>query len=267
MFALKKLPLPLMMVLLLSTSCLSDAQFAEKMSKTLKDKPEIITDWIKANPALFIQTMQEAVADAQNDMKKQQEEAEKQQLLDSMENPLEPTIRADEAIRGNKDAPITLVEYSDFECSYCARGFQTVQALQKKYGDNLRFIYKHLPLSFHQQAEVASRYYEAIRLQDHEKAFKFHDMIFAEQRKLQNGEAFLKELAKKVGADMTRLAKDINSDAVKQRIAEDMAEAEKFGIQGTPGFVINGVPIKGAYPPKTFEDIIEELKSRGRLTL
>lgn len=265
----KKLALPVILSgLLLLTSCMSDADFKEKLSKTLKDNPEIILDWIKANPALFIQTMQEAVVDAQSEMRQQQEEAERQQFLASMDNPLEPQIRDDEAIRGPKDAPITLIEYSDFECPYCSRGFQTVMSLMERYDGKIRFIYKHLPLSFHQQAEVAARYYEAIRLQSHEKAFEFHDLIFADQRKLApGGENFLKELARKVNADMNRLAQDINSEAVSERIREDMAEAESFGIQGTPGFVINGVPVKGAYPPAHFVEIIEELKKRGSLVL
>lgn len=250
------------------TGCVSDADFKGKLEKTLKENPEVITDWIKANPSLFITTMQEALTNAQEDMKRIREEEEKQQFLATLDNPLEPEIRKDETFRGPADAVITLVEYSDFECPYCTRGFQTVMELKEKYGKNLRFVYKHLPLSFHNQAKIASQYYEAIRLQSAEKAFAFHDGVFAEQRKLsQNGEAFLKQLAKKVGADMNKVAKDINSEAVNKRIADDMAEAEKFGIQGTPGFVINGVPVKGAYPASHFVEIISELEKRGKIKL
>src|SRR5690606_20546936 len=151
--------------------------------------------------------------------------------------PLVAEIRADESFRGNKDAPITLVEYSDFECPFCARGFNTVMELMNKYKGKIRFVYKHLPLSFHPQAMPASQYYEAIRLQNEEKAFKFHDEIYQNQRGLQSGEKFLKDIAKKVGADMGRLAKDVNSEAVKKRIEADIEEANKFGFQGTPGFL------------------------------
>jgi protein-disulfide isomerase len=265
----KKLYLPILLSgLVFLTGCMSDEQFKDKLAQSLKENPEIILDWIKANPALFIQTMQEAVVDAQQDMRRQQEEMERQQFLASMDNPLDPMIRPDEAIRGPKDAPITLIEYSDFQCPYCTRGFQTVMNLMDRYKGKIRFIYKHLPLSFHDQAEIAARYFEAIRLQSPEKAFQFHDLIFEDQRKLApGGENFLKELARKVNADMTRLAQDIRSDVVSQRIAEDMAEAERFGIQGTPGFVINGVPVKGAYPPDHFVEIIQELQNRGRLKL
>ena len=118
-------------------------------------------------------------------------------------------MRADESYRGNKDAPITLVEYSDFQCPYCSRGYKTVLSLLDKYKDKIRFVYKHLPLSFHPQAMITSQYYEALRLQSAEKAFKFHDKVYDEQKKLENGESFLKEVAKSVGADMGKFGNTV----------------------------------------------------------
>src|SRR5690606_12465907 len=115
-------------------------------------------------------------------------------------------------------------------------------------------------LSFHPQAMPASQYFEAIRLQDEEKAWKFHDAIYENQRKLQNGESFLKSLAKDLKVDMKKLEKDVKSEAVQKRINEDMEEAAKFGFQGTPGFLLNGIPVKGAYPTSHFDNLIEELK-------
>lgn len=267
-FRPKNLKMLTLIPVLALVGCVSNGNFKGQLEETLKENPEIITNWIKENPSLFITTMQEALTEAQQDMKKQREEQEREQFLATMENPLEPQIRDDETFRGPSDAPITLVEYSDFECPYCTRGFQTVMELQQKYGDNLRFVYKHLPLSFHPNARVASQYYEAIRLQDEEKAFEFHDLIFKEQKKLSsNGENFLKSLAKKVGANMDKLAKDVNSEKVNERIDQDIEEAKKFGIQGTPGFVINGVPVKGAYPASHFIDIVNELEERGKISL
>jgi protein-disulfide isomerase len=139
--------------------------------------------------------------------------------------------------------------------------------LMKKYEGKIRFAYKHLPLSFHPQAMPASQYYEAIRLQSPEKAWEFHDRIYKDQRKLQNGEAFLKAVAKELKVDMGKLAKDVKSEAVQKRIDADMAEAAKFGFQGTPGFLLNGVPVKGAYPTAHFDGIIQELSKRGKISL
>lgn len=250
--------------LALAVSCTTSK---EDLKKLMKENPDIVTESIKANPQKFIEALNEAVKSAQEGEGKRREEEEKKQLENSFNNPLQAEIRADESFRGNKDAPITLIEYSDFECPFCSRGFTTVMELMKKYDGKIRFAYKHLPLSFHPQAMPASQYYEAIRLQSPEKAWQFHDAIYQNQRKLQNGEAFLKAEAKKLGVDMNKLAKDVKSEAVQARIDADMAEAQKFGFQGTPGFLLNGVPVKGAYPASHFEGIIEELKKRGKITL
>lgn len=249
--------------LILATACTSK----DDLKKMLKENPDIITEAIEANPVKFIDALNNAVKAAQEGEGKRREEEEKKALEDSFNNPLVAEIRADESFRGNKDAPITLIEYSDFECPFCARGYNTVTELLKKYEGKIRFVYKHLPLSFHPQAMPASQYYEAIRLQDPKKAWEFHDRIYQDQRKLQNGESFLKAIAKDLKVDMTRLAKDIKSEAVQKRIDDDMAEAAKFGFQGTPGFLLNGIPVKGAYPTSHFDGLIEELKKRGKINL
>lgn len=253
----------LLAMVLIVAACTSK----EDLKKMMKENPDIITEAIEANPAKFIDALNNAVKAAQENEGKRREEEEKKALEASFNNPLQPQIRDDESFRGNKDAPITLVEYSDFECPFCSRGFGTVMELMKKYEGKIRFVYKHLPLSFHPQAMPASQYYEAIRLQAPDKAWEFHDKIYKEQRKLQNGEAFLKAIAKELKVDMKRLAKDVKSKAVQIRIDDDMAEAAKFGFQGTPGFILNGIPVKGAYPSSHFEGLIEELKKRGKISL
>jgi len=251
----------------LLASCTSDEKLKQQMSKVLAEDPKILTDAIEKHPAEFITALQNAAKNAQEEMGKKREEDEKKKLEESFDKPLVAEIRSDESIRGTKGAPITLVEYSDFECPFCSRGFETVMTLMKKYEGKIQFVYKHLPLSFHEQAMISAQYYEAIRLQDEKKAFAFHDEIFKNQAKLKNGKAFLDASAKKVGADMGKLKKDLDSDAVKNRIEADMKEASNFGMQGTPGFLLNGVPVRGAYPAEYFEGLIAELQKRGKIKL
>lgn len=239
----------------------------KKLGEILKKNPKLVTDVIKENPSEFIEALNTAVKSAQADQKKKAEEAEAKQLEESFNNPLKPEVREDDVIRGTKGAPITLIEYSDFECPFCSRGYQTVVQLLEKYEGKIQFVYKHLPLSFHPNAMPAAKYYEAIRLQSKEKAGQFHDEIFKNFQKVKSGEKFFKSIAKKLGVDMKRLEKDYDSSVVKDRINEDLAEAKKFGFQGTPGFLINGVPVKGAYPADHFVGIVEELKKRGKLSL
>lgn len=239
----------------------------DSLKKMLKENPDIMTEAIEANPDKFIDALNNAVKKSQEVIAKKREEEESKALEESFDKPLAPVIRADESFRGNKDAPITLVEYSDFECPFCSRGFNTVMELLQKYEGKIRFVYKHLPLSFHPQAMPASQYFEAIRLQSADKAYKFHDEIYKDQRGLQNGEKFLQAKAKAVGADMARLAKDVKSEAVQARINQDIEEAGKFGFQGTPGFLLNGIPVKGAYPTSHFIELIEKLEAKGKLKL
>ena len=248
-------------------SCKSDEQLKKDIMKIMVDHPEILTQAIEKNPAEFMTSIQKAAKNAQAAMAKKREEDEKKKFEAAMDKPLVPEIRKDESIRGTKGGPIVLIEYSDFQCPYCTKGFQTVLQLMDKYKGKVQFIFKHLPLSFHPQAMIASQYYEAIRLQAPEKAFAFHDEVFKNQGKLRLGEPFLKKIAKKVGANMKKLAKDYKTDAVIARIEADKKEAAKFGMQGTPGFLLNGVPIRGAYPVSHFEDIITKLKAKGKLSL
>jgi protein-disulfide isomerase len=249
--------------LMLASACTSK----DDLKKMLKDNPDIITEAIEANPDKFIDALNNAVKAAQEGQSKKREDEEKRALEESFNNPLQAEIRPDEIIRGPKDAPITLIEFSDFECPFCSKGFNTVMELMNKYEGKIRFIYKHLPLSFHPNAMPASQYFEAIKNQSPEKAWEFHDRIYKDQRKLQNGESFLKALAKEIGVDMKRLEKDVKSEEVMKRIEHDMAQAAKFGFQGTPGFLLNGIPVKGAYPTGYFVNLIEELKKRGKIQL
>ncbi len=259
--------LGIVMSLVLLASCVGK----EEIKKALKEDPTILAEAIKAHPAEVMEALQSAAQNAKEAMAKKREEEENKKLHAFVENPLKPQIREDEAIRGTKGGVITLVEYSDFQCPYCTRGFDNVvKPMLEKYKGKVQFIYKHLPLSFHSEARIAAEYYEALRIQKNELAFKFHDELFTQegQTKLrQYKEKYLKQLAKKLGANMSKLAKDVKSKEVVERVKADENEARQFEIQGTPGFVINGVPVKGAYPLSHFEMILDLLKEKGKLTL
>ena len=238
------------------------------LAEALKTNPEVLTEAIKQNPADILAALQEAAVSAREEMAKKKADEEKKQFDEYFNDPLKPKLADDRVFLGSSDAPLVLVEYSDFECPFCKRGLETVNNLREKYGDKLKFIYKHLPLSFHDNAKIAAQYFEAIALQDGKKAYRFHDLLFAEQTKLKRGEPFLQSIAKKAGADMAKLKQDLHSKEVLGRIEEDQKEAAKFGIQGTPGFLLNGIPVKGAYPAEHFnEQIVNRLVKEGKVTL
>jgi len=265
----KTLPVIIALLVLSGTTLYFALNTKNEIRQTLKDHPEILFEIIKDNPKEFMDTVQQAVQLSKQQEAANQAEEEKRQLKAAFANPLKPEIRKDETIRGTKNAPITLVEYSDFQCPYCARGSRTVKQLLDKYNGKIAFVYKHMPLGFHPQAMPAAQYYEAIRLQNEQLAFAFHDQIFADGDKLKQGVPYLQGIAKKLGVNMSRLNKTLKNkaDFIQNRINQDLDEAAKFGFQGTPGFLLNGVSIKGAYPVEYFDMIIAEMQKENLLKL
>lgn len=236
-----------------------------QLKKALQESPEIVFEVLEKNPEKFMETFQKVNLEYRKVAQAKAEQQQKAQLEEEFKNPKTPEIGADRAVRGEKDAPITIVTYSDFQCPYCQKGFDTVEELRKKYGNKVRFMFKNLPLDFHPMALPAAKRFEAIALQSPVKAYQFHDAVFKHQQKLgSGGEKFLDETAGKLDVNVAQMKKDMNSPKVKERIEADMAEARKFDISGTPGFVVSGVTIKGAYPVNYFVEIIEKkLKDRG----
>lgn len=229
------------------------------VEKTLENNPEIIFKIIEKNPKKFMDSVNKAVRSARAVARKDAESKKTVQKQQEFANPKKPVLGKDRVYFGNPSAPITIVEYSDFQCPYCTRGFQTMQSLKKKYGNKVRILYKHLPLDeLHPQARLAARFFEAIGLQSAKKAQNFHDILFQNQAKIKKGKSYLVKVTKQVGANVAQVLKDINSSKVKSRIKADMAEARKFGFSGTPAFLINGVSLAGAYPVPAFVTIIEK---------
>lgn len=143
---------------------------------------------------------------------------------------------------GPADAKVTVVEFSDFECPYCSRAATTMDALKKKFGDKVRFVYKHFPLSFHPNAKRAAEYAHCAQAQG--KFWQMHDGIFAAQSAL--SEAKFAEIAQGAGADMDKLRACLADPATGARVQADFAEGERSGVRGTPSFFVNGRAHAGA---------------------
>lgn len=238
------------------TAC---APSASQLKKAIEKDPSIVFVAIEKDPEKFIEVVNAAAQNAQKKAQQKAQEDETKSRDTEFANPLTPEIEAGRVIFGKADAPITIVEYSDFQCPFCSKGYNTIKQVQAEYKDQVRIVFKHLPLDFHPLAMPAAKYFEALAKQGSDKAEKFHDAIFANQAELNaKKEGFLKEAAKKTGADMARLQKDLNDPTILDRIAKDMEEAKKYNITGTPGFIINGVSLRGAYPFEEFKSIIDK---------
>lgn len=161
-----------------------------------------------------------------------------------------------EATWGKKDAPITIVEYSDFQCPFCSRANETVEALKKEYGKKIKVVFKHYPLPMHPDAKPASEASMCVNEQSSDKFWKFHDLLFANQQRMK--EKDLLEYAKKVGADIKKFEDCFKSKKYAAHVEKNLAEGQKLGVDSTPSFFVNGQPIRGARPIADFKEIINE---------
>jgi protein-disulfide isomerase len=166
----------------------------------------------------------------------------------------------DAPVRGDSGAEVTIVEWSDFQCPFCNRVEPTLQQLEREYGDSIRVVFKHLPLPIHPEAKAAHAAAEAAHRQG--KFWAMHDRIFANQRDLRV--ETLEGYAKEIGLDLARYRKDVASKEVQKRIEEDLAQAHKLGVTGTPSFFINGRNLSGAQPVESFKRMIDAaLEAKG----
>jgi len=157
---------------------------------------------------------------------------------------------------GKESAPVQVVVFSDFQCPFCSRGADTVTDLKKKYGSKVRIAFKHFPLPMHPQAGPASQASMCVNEQSSDKFWKFHDVLFKNQEKLDD--ASLESHAKAAGADVAKFKECYASKKYADFVAKDLAYGESLGVKSTPTFFVNGQLIAGAVPIEQFAEIIDE---------
>jgi protein-disulfide isomerase len=158
---------------------------------------------------------------------------------------------------GEGERPVTLIEFSDFQCPFCARAQATIGAFLRAHGAKVALVYKHLPLTdLHAEALNAALASWAAGRQG--RFWEYHDRLFAEQSRL--GEAFYVETAKALALDLQRFDADRRSPEARAAIERDVAVARRIGVDSTPWFLMNGVPIAGAEPLEKFEAALAELE-------
>jgi protein-disulfide isomerase len=155
---------------------------------------------------------------------------------------------------GGKDAAITIVEFSDFQCPYCRAAEPALKQIRAKYGDKVKLVYMDFPLGMHphaMDAAVAGRC-----ATDQKKFWEFHDAMFADQSKLDA--AGLKASAVKAGLDAAKFNACFEAKPGTAGIRADQAEGQRLGVTGTPTFFVNGRELVGAESEKGFSDVIDD---------
>lgn len=183
---------------------------------------------------------------------------ETQQPTQEQDQPVAiPPVTDDESIWGTKDAPIVLVEYSDFECPYCSNHAETIDQIKDVYGDKVTVIFRHFPLSFHANAQKAAESAECAGEQG--KFWEMHDKLFEMNVNQNMSVANFKSAAAGLGLDTGKFDSCLDSGQMAQKVSKDMAGAQQAGVSGTPGTFINGQLVSGALPFEQFEQIFEQI--------
>jgi Na+/H+ antiporter NhaA len=165
-------------------------------------------------------------------------------------------------VRGPEEALVTLVEYGDYECPYCGEAEVVIRELLDSFGDDLRYVWRHLPLSdVHPNAQMAAEAAEAAAAQD--EFWPFHDRVLTHQDEL--APTALRAQARDLGLDVDRLWEEVRRREHAPRIAEDVASADASGVAGTPSFFINGRHHEGAYDSATLTAAVEAARRRARI--
>lgn len=164
-------------------------------------------------------------------------------------------------VRGNPDAPVTIVEFSDFHCPFCRRAHPVIQQLLAKYGDRVRLVYKDMPLdNLHPNARAASEAGLCAAAQG--KFWEFHDKLFASEP--DSSPATLNRLAQEVGIDVAPFEACYKERRFKTQVEASVQDGSRLGVTGTPTFFINGRNVTGALPLESFAKVVDEELKRAQ---
>jgi len=163
-------------------------------------------------------------------------------------------------IQGPEDAPLTLVEYGDYECPSCGSAYPIVKRVQEQFGRRLRFVFRNFPLSeIHPHAESAAETAEFAAAQG--RFWEMHDLLFENQEQL--SEALYSELAEELGLSPTALRQALEEGKYKERVRTDFSSGVRSGVNGTPTFFINGTRHDGPFDYETLVLALREESGKG----
>ena len=183
-------------------------------------------------------------------------------------DPIFKVAVGDAPVKGEPDAKVTIVEWSDFQCPFCGRVIDTVRQIERSYGKDVRLAFKQNPLPFHPHAPYAAK--ASIAAQKQGKFWEMHDKLFEANLSHQQdalAQDKVDSMARDLGLDMERFRADVSAPETQQRIQSEQSEAARLGAAGTPAFFINGVKLVGAQPLEQFKAVIDAQLRRANQAL
>ena len=224
-----------------------------------------VTSWYQANQSRVQgATLDQVRQPIRAFLTQQRMEVVREQYLDtlrqktavhiSLEPPRQTIAAGNSPARGPANAPVEIVEFSDFQCPFCLRAHPTVDQVLKTYGDRVRFVYRNYPLPIHPNARPAAE--AAACAAEQGKFWPYHDRLFSTPGHLTDTE--LKQDAVDLGLDAPRFNSCVDSHKYKALVDADQHDGEEAGVNGTPAFFINGRLVNGAQPYEVFKKVIDE---------
>jgi protein-disulfide isomerase len=178
------------------------------------------------------------------------------------EGRLSPPVGSSDHVRATAQAPVTLVEYGDFECPYCGEAYPIVRELERRIGERLRIVWRNFPLAnIHPHATEAARAAEAASEQ--RKFWEMHDQLFEHQDRLERAD--LDVYAERIGLDLAPFGADLASHAIADRVRGHFRSGVRSGVNGTPTFFINGRRHDGGYSLRELLDAIDRAAASEEL--
>ena len=246
---LKRIALVLCLVVMVS-GCVNKQMLKDQIAEVIRENPQIVIDAMRENSMDMLAIVEQGID--------QREKLKREAMLAAeIKNPYHPRIWAERPMLGNPDAPVTIVEYTDFLCPYCSKGAKVVRKLVTEQPDKYKLVFKHLPM--HKNSRELALVFEAIAQFDKDKAYKFHDLAFDRQKELYDDKEgiVVGKILEEVGVDPHQLQKTLNSPQLQEFLLADEKEAGKFRIDATPTFLVNGISVRGYLPADRFEQMVD----------
>jgi protein-disulfide isomerase len=253
----------------ISVAALLDAEVTAKVGLVTENEVEAFYQQNKARLRGEESTLRQNI---RSHLQQQKLTTQRELFLDSLRSQAKisvrlqppPVVRVDVSIegaplRGAADAPVTLVEFSDFHCPFCKKAQATLKQLLEKYPGKVRLAYRDFPIdNLHPQARRAA---EAARCaQDQRRFWEYHDLLFTHSPQASSDD--LERYAEQVSLDMTKFKQCLSSGAHQATVQRDFYEGTRLGVSGTPAFFINGRPLSGAQSLEAFARVIDEELAR-----
>ena len=167
----------------------------------------------------------------------------------------QPVDEQRDHIEGPSDAPVTLLEYGDYQCPYCGAAYPQVKRVQQALGDRLRFVFRNFPITTaHPHAEEAAEAAEAAAAQG--QFWPMHDLLYENQQHLETAD--LVGYAERLGLDVERFRRELSEHVHAARVREDFMSGVRSGVNGTPTFYVDGVRYEGSYEAAALLDVLRQ---------